>query len=331
MERDTTLDSMKGVAIIAMVIGHLSFFMRDLIYSFHMPLFFITAGYVYKHRPIKDALFKDARRLLLPYLIIGMVTLIGMFVVKYNCSVEGILPCGVAFLWGTGTYHFSPIFGGAYVIGAIWFLLAMFWCKTTFNILHNAMIFNRLSMGGGIALTLSALAIVIDNYLINLPFGLLTGISALMFYYIGYVIRNYNLFMRMNIGIALICLILWLVAVRYSDLEMANLKYVNPILAVVGAVSASLFLYWILSKVRSKTLAYLGTVSMAILCIHKVITSTSLRSYFDIPFGWQQILFDFVLISVGLIVISRIPSLAEIFGVPHYNMLGVWRRLKAGE
>lgn len=143
MERDTTLDAMKGVAIMAMVIGHRSFFMRDLIYSFHMPLFFIIAGYVYKQRIIKDAMLRDARRLLLPYLIIGLITLLGMFVVKYECSVGGIIPCGVALLWASGTGHCSPIFGGACAIGAIWFLFAMFWCKTAFNALHNVQIFNK--------------------------------------------------------------------------------------------------------------------------------------------------------------------------------------------
>lgn len=320
MERDKTLDRMKGVAIIAMVIGHLSFMMRDLIYSFHMPLFFITAGYVYKQRNIKDAILKDARRLLLPYLIIGLITLMGMFVVNYECSLDGIIPCGVAFLWGAGTWHFSPIFGGAYVIGAIWFLLAMFWCRTCFNILHNLRVFSSLSMGGGIVLTFSALAIVVDHYLVNLPFGLLTGISALMFYYFGYVIRKYDAFKRMNFGIALLCLVLWLVAARYSNLEMANLKYENPMLAVIGAVAASLFLYWMFSKVRSDLLAYIGTVSMAILCIHKTITSTYLRSYFDIPFGWQQILFDAFFIAIGIMIISRIPLLAEIFGVYQWRI-----------
>lgn len=141
-----------------------------------------------------------------------------------------------------------------------------------------------------------------------------------MFYYFGYVIRKYDAFKRMNFGIALLCLVLWLLAARYSNLEMANLKYENPMLAVIGAVASSLFLYWMFSKVRSDLLAYIGTVSMAILCIHKTITSTYLRSYFDIPFGWQQILFDSFFITIGIMIISRIPLLAEIFGVHQWRM-----------
>lgn len=182
---------------------------------------------------------------------------------------------------------------------------------------------------GDIVLILSELAIVIDHHLINLPLGLLTGISALMFYYAGYIIRKYDVFKRMNFGIALMCLVVWLVAVRYSDLEMANLTYANPILAVTGAVAAALFLYWALAKVKSKLLAYIGTVSLAVLCIHKAITATYLRSYFNIPFGWQQVAFDFVVIAIGIMAISRIPLIADIFGVP--QRLTDKRGLKAGK
>lgn len=149
MERDNTLDAMKGVAIIAMVIGHLSDYGRGLIYSFHMPLFFILAGYVYKQRPIMVALFKDIKRLLLPYLLVGIFTALCLFVVRYDCSAKGLFSGITALIWGSGTTHSSPIFGDQYIIGAIWFLLAMFWCKTAFNILKNKTALIGSSLTGG--------------------------------------------------------------------------------------------------------------------------------------------------------------------------------------
>ena len=56
--RDVALDILKGIAILAMVIGHFDIlvdlennlpykFIHRFIYTFHMPLFFIVAGYLY--------------------------------------------------------------------------------------------------------------------------------------------------------------------------------------------------------------------------------------------------------------------------------------------
>lgn len=49
MERDLSIDIMKGIGICAVIAGH-TFLntIHNLIYSFHMPLFFILSGYFYK-------------------------------------------------------------------------------------------------------------------------------------------------------------------------------------------------------------------------------------------------------------------------------------------
>jgi len=47
-QRNLTFDIMKGIAILCMMIGHSTWppeWLHRLIYSFHMPLFFIVAGY----------------------------------------------------------------------------------------------------------------------------------------------------------------------------------------------------------------------------------------------------------------------------------------------
>ena len=59
--RDVTLDYIKGIGIILMIIGHSDFaflydgLLRHFIYSFHMPLFFLCSGYLYKRRDVSDA------------------------------------------------------------------------------------------------------------------------------------------------------------------------------------------------------------------------------------------------------------------------------------
>lgn len=47
-ERNVTIDIMKGIGIILMVVGHSGCpsFLRNFIYTFHMPLFFMISGYL---------------------------------------------------------------------------------------------------------------------------------------------------------------------------------------------------------------------------------------------------------------------------------------------
>ena len=46
------IDIAKGIGIILVVIGHISQIkvLNDIIYSFHMPLFFIISWYLYKRK-----------------------------------------------------------------------------------------------------------------------------------------------------------------------------------------------------------------------------------------------------------------------------------------
>lgn len=49
-ERDHTCDIMKCIGIIAVIAGHLTLAGHRFIFSWHMPLFFITAGYFYQEK-----------------------------------------------------------------------------------------------------------------------------------------------------------------------------------------------------------------------------------------------------------------------------------------
>ena len=56
MNRDTTISISKGIAIILMVIAHAEApgWLCKFIFEFHMPLFFITAGYFFSLKYLND-------------------------------------------------------------------------------------------------------------------------------------------------------------------------------------------------------------------------------------------------------------------------------------
>lgn len=53
------IDIAKGIGIISVILGHLRtpLYISEMIFSFHMPLFFVISGYFYKERKLKNFIF----------------------------------------------------------------------------------------------------------------------------------------------------------------------------------------------------------------------------------------------------------------------------------
>lgn len=88
MQRNSTVDIIKALAIILMVYGHTFGYLRNYIYLFHMPVFFVVAGYCWKSKhsesihEVEKYVFSRFKRLMLPYFLINFV-----FIVLHNTLV----------------------------------------------------------------------------------------------------------------------------------------------------------------------------------------------------------------------------------------------------
>lgn len=75
------LDSLRGFAMLLVVLGHVSAMSSDLvlwIYSFHMPLFFIISGVVFrysKYTSLKECMLDKTKKLLLPYVFLFAINI----------------------------------------------------------------------------------------------------------------------------------------------------------------------------------------------------------------------------------------------------------------
>ena len=69
------LDIARGIAIILMVIGHVigNGWKRDLIFSFHMPLFIIVSGMFFKEKRFKDFIVNTIKKLIIPYVLAVLI------------------------------------------------------------------------------------------------------------------------------------------------------------------------------------------------------------------------------------------------------------------
>lgn len=79
-KRIESLDIAKGFGILIVVLGHVlrpnDVFLKEFIFSFHMPLFFILSGFVLKTENVKGKAFLGSElKLLSSYIIYGLLYL----------------------------------------------------------------------------------------------------------------------------------------------------------------------------------------------------------------------------------------------------------------
>lgn len=139
------IDISRAIAIIAVIVGHslgnywLGYLAR-IIFAFHMPIFFILSGYLYKSKSIKTVFKKGIINLVVPYLGTVMIEVVILFLCK--SMVNPILYSRLGSFknivlsasYGVGTNVPLPFNKTILSIGAIWFLLAMFFGSHIFNL-----------------------------------------------------------------------------------------------------------------------------------------------------------------------------------------------------
>lgn len=125
MERDRSLDIVKGLAIILMVIGHCyskENVLLQIIYSFHMPCFFMISGIIYgnkaESKTYKFSYKKAIVHLLLPYIVFSVLMAIfltilnpaGGFVNAFGKKLISILEMrGINSMWYLPCICFAEI------------------------------------------------------------------------------------------------------------------------------------------------------------------------------------------------------------------------------
>ena len=141
MNRDKTIDVLKGIGIILVVIGHSGCpnLLKDFIYSFHMPLFFIASGYFFNENYLeskKEYFKRKVHGVYLPYLKWSVIFLI-LHNFFYYCGIlnslygnsEGL--CSQLYSMKEIIYKFLDISlrmtnYEVFILGAYWFMRSLF-------------------------------------------------------------------------------------------------------------------------------------------------------------------------------------------------------------
>lgn len=284
-QRDITADMLKGFAILLVIVGHVNSISTGLgsfITSFHMPLFFLVAGWFFHPKTDwRRKWMSDSKRLLLPYLVVCILLL----------GYSFLTSCLLRHDW-TQMKHvlFMTLYpqGNKAIVDSlsmpVWFLFALFWARQMMNIGFLKLERSKFLVLMGIGLVIA----IGTKYLpLSLPLAFLQGCAAIVYILIGYFM---NRFMNTKwfTCVGGVSMILWLVYFPYSGVNMMDNDYhiyLLDVLAAVGAVCFFRYLFLAFQKVQvlsflNHFLAWAGRCSMGVLCVHTVLRFV----------GWQRIL-----------------------------------------
>lgn len=225
--RLSVFDILKGIGILLVIICHT--FMKEIgpyITAFHMPLFFIVAGYFYKQNSFIVHLRKDFRRLVIPYLFICIAT---MFIASVQESrTNHAVSIVTDVLYGCGT--------------PAWFLLGLFGSRAIFNRVL-CLCPNRYII---VSLVISSIPLAISlNDELPTTLSFFSSICGVIFVAIGFYVKHHHVLELLD-------------SHRIIAITLSVLFWLNT--SIFGAVDLhySVFKLWIID--------YLGACGGTYLC-----------------------------------------------------------------
>lgn len=270
---------MKGIGILLVMLGHTNMFraectIPDWLYisieTFHVPMFFIIAGYFSKSfdNDWCAVIGKYFKRLVIPFLWTALIVIAynTILSIKRNDSliIKGILG---SFLIGDTSQSLSSFFGFPFDmgVGPVWFLMALFWAKSIYYFISRYKVEYTCAICLGISYVMS---------LINLPlpFFLKQGVTALGFVAIGALLNKHKLPIWLGV-LSIVCFFI----VQFIPLRLSPYMASYPLYPVnfVAACGGAYLVYWISKGILNipyinGLLTIIGNNTMNILCAHSI-------------------------------------------------------------
>ena len=282
------IDISRGFAILFIVLGHTIVhsehcgILYKFIYSFNVILFFIISGYLFKiknNENFWEFFKKKFLRIMIPYFIWELLFLIPYFLFADDINSS---------LGNNGSFSIKQIILNI-VIGngnnsalkqntSLWFLPALFTMEIAYYFIIKGLEKYNNKKYDIILLIILFFIGVCSSYLkSNLIWGLKTVLNIGVFFYIGFLLKKYNIFNNksfiMNWYSLFFLVLLGIVGVYFNDIVgYIDYIYGNYFLMFISGLCISLLIMIISYKIeKSNILEYIGKNTMAILVFHKLI------------------------------------------------------------
>lgn len=304
-EREKWLDILKGIAILLIIVGHspINETLYKLIWSFHVPLFFLISGYTFSKKEEKEFIKGKFRRLMVPYYFTCFLLIIAniisdMVTNAHNINILNIFKTWIwAGIYGSCWPYHTPF--EIYSIGAIWFLCTLFASLLLFNFVMN--------QDEKYHTVLIAILVYIGftlNKFMWLPFNFASACVCTLLLYVGYLARKHEILNSKSIVLNIVLFIIaFLCIINQSMTIVGNNTYSYGLFSIFGAISISYFVARfakLLEKVPivCNSLSYLGKYTMILLCFHLI--------ELDFIFGKNIIPISNGFLNVSVLLILRI-------------------------
>lgn len=298
------LDMAKGIAIALVVLGHCLSYddpLRDFVYSFHMPIFFVLAGFTMRSKPRLTVLKSSFERLIIPYLLVCAVLFFFAFVPPSSIDpdldtqkdwltvlCEILYASGCEYTVGSMTLQ---------AIGAIWFLPCLFVARLLYN-----EILTQSAKAGRFDLLASTVAVAVVAFLgyqigehIRLAWSIDTAMVALLYLHVGQLAKRFD-FTKLPLLVWVVLALVWWHGFE-SGTDIAVRTYLEKPMDLVYSTAASLVVMRVCAALESLAshdnltshglawinawIAKLGVASLTVLCVHRIESAV---------FNWQKIM-----------------------------------------
>jgi len=186
-QRDFTIDTFKGILILLVVLGHTTFPYKNYIYWFHMPAFFLISGMLFKEvnsfKQLKNYIKKRT---------LGSLGYYIFFLLLFSLME----PCFYTIRYDN-KYIFNHLIGGRAIggiHGVFWFITCLIITQLGFAFLNlltkSRMIILAILIICYTLAHVEAAYLLITGKVINIPFNADVSLFAIMFFGLGYLLKD---------------------------------------------------------------------------------------------------------------------------------------------
>lgn len=271
------IDVAKGIGVFLVILSHLLEYdslLSIIIYRFHVPLFFLLSGLFAKTNVrFVECMKKSIKRLLVPYLIFFAIGIFVTIVIYGFKSIDYFDLLRNFFLAKLTDIN----------VGSIWFLAALFNVTILFNLLQRFILKNNnmvvvLFVLGLMCFVAFYLPKIQERISFEIPFKIHVSLMAIVFYMIGFYLKNHilslnfclnsleRIFILLVFG-AVIVIIPFLIP---DIINFAHARYGSSLFNFLFVAFCGSFFVITLSVVlrRFRPLAYIGKNSLIIFSLH---------------------------------------------------------------
>ena len=340
--RNKTLDIAKGMAMISIILGHLSVWrINCVVFTYHIPIFYLITGYFLfgaEKTSFRRFAGKKARTLLVPYYVACL--LIIMFSIPLNMYLGEDVKTQVirwikAALYAAGDSYTAPFEIPG--IGAIWFLWATFWGSLSMYFLIKKKAGTRVS-----AVLVLFMVCCWSRRLCWFPLSIQAGGCAALFMYIGWLYHKEENIIKQLLAdmsreaktfLVIAAFWIWYAFIRsFQSFWLVHCDVGRGGSDIFASVCACICIILISGQIDAKFehlgkgLAYLGRYSLLMLILHIVeldlvpygriygyLTEAGIKLT-DQMYLYIRIFIKLSGIIVGTIVLSKVKLVRKVLG-----------------